>query len=86
MSGIARIWNRTEAMLNQQTFDAALDVACVQYVCDETFRILDLSEDEYCMPSSGIIQHILRWVVMSLTDRSGYCNGGSILWRRSERA
>ena len=26
---IDRIWNHTEAMLNQNTFDAALDAACV---------------------------------------------------------
>ena len=69
MSGIDKILNRAEAMLNQHTFDAALAGACVRYACDDVVRILDLSEDEYYMPSSGLIQHILHWDVMSLTDR-----------------
>ena len=45
VSKVDRIWNRTEAMLNQHTFDAAIDAACVRYTCDEVFHILDLSED-----------------------------------------
>ena len=44
---IDRIWNRAEAMMNQNTFDAAVDAACVRYACNEVVRILDLSEDEY---------------------------------------
>ena len=36
-------------MLNQQTFVSALYAACVRYVCDEVVRILDLSEDDYCV-------------------------------------
>ena len=71
VSGIDRIWNSTEAMLNQQTFDAAIVVVCVRYVCDKVCRILNLSENEYYMPSSGLIHHILRWAVMSLTNRCG---------------
>lgn len=51
--------------------ESALYVACVRYACDEVVRILDLSEDEYYMPYSGFIYHILRWVVMALTDRCG---------------
>ena len=69
MVGIKRIQDLKEAMLNQQSFNPALDVACVRYVCDEVYRILNLSKDEVYTPSSGLIQHLLRWTVMSLTDR-----------------
>ena len=68
---IDRIWNRAEAMMNQNTFDAAVDAACVRYACNEVVRILDLSEDEYYVPSSGLIMHILRWVVIALEERFG---------------
>ena len=34
-------------------------------------RILDLTEDEYYVPSSGLIMHILRWVVIALEERFG---------------
>ena len=66
---IDRIWNRAEAMMNQNTFDAAVDAACIRYACNEVVRILDLSEDEYYVPSSGLIKHIIRWVVISLEER-----------------
>ena len=39
VNGIDRIQDRTEALFNQQSFDAALDAACVRYVCDEVCRI-----------------------------------------------
>ena len=68
---IDRIWNRAEAMMNQNTFDAAVDAACVRYACNEVVRILDLSEDEYYVPSFGLIMHILRWVVIALEERFG---------------
>ena len=68
---IDRIWNRAEAMMNQNTFDAAVDAACVRYACNEVVHILDLSEDEYYVPSSGLIMHILRWVVIALEERFG---------------
>ena len=68
---IDRIWNRAEAMMNQNTFDAGVDAACVRYACNEVVRILDLSEDEYYVPSSGLIMHILRWVVIALEERFG---------------
>ena len=68
---IDRIWNRAEAMMNQRTFDAAVDAVCVRYACNEVVRILDLSEDEYYVPSSGLIMHILRWVVIALEERFG---------------
>ena len=71
VTNIDRIWNRAEAMMNQNTFDAAVDAACVRYACNEVVRILDLSEDEYYVPSSGLIMHILRWVVIALEERYG---------------
>ena len=40
-------------MLNQQSFDAPLDVACVYYVCDKVYRILNLLKDEVYKYSSG---------------------------------
>ena len=64
VNGIDRIQDRTEALLNQQSFDASSDEACVRYVCDEVCRILNLSKDEVYPPSSGLIQHLLRWVVI----------------------
>ena len=71
VTNIDRIWNRAEAMMNQNTFDAAVDAACVRYACNEVVRILDLSEDEYYLPCSGLIMHILRWVVIALEERFG---------------
>ena len=71
VTNIDRIWNRAEAMMNQNTFDAAVDAACVRYACNEVVRILDLSEDEYYVPSSGLIMHILHWVVIALEERFG---------------
>ena len=47
----------------------AVDAACVRYVCNEVVRIFDLSEDEYYVPSSGLITHILRWAVIALEER-----------------
>ena len=34
-------------------------------------RILDLSEDEYYVPSSGLVNHILRWDVIPMNERCG---------------
>ena len=68
---IDRIWNRAEAMMNKNTFDAAVDAACVRYACNEVVRILDISEDEYYVPSSGFIMHILRWGIIALEERFG---------------
>ena len=65
------IWNRAEAMMNQNTYDAAVDAACVRYACNEVVPILDLSEDEYYVPSSGLIMHVLRRVVIALEERFG---------------
>ena len=68
---IDTIWNRTDAMLNQQTFDVAVDEACLRYTSAEVVRILDLSDDEYYVPSSGLVNHILRWVFIAFTERFG---------------
>ena len=65
VNNIDIIYNRTEAMLNQHTFYAAVDAACVRYACDEVVRILDLSKDEYYVPSSGLTLRILRWIVIA---------------------
>ena len=69
VTNIDRIWNRAEAMMNQNTFEAAVDAACIRYACNEVVRILDLSQDEYYVPSSGLIMHILRWAVIALEER-----------------
>ena len=68
MGGIDRIQDRTEAIFNQ-SFDAAVDAACVLYMFNEVCRILNLSTDEVYTPSSGLIQHLLCRTVISLNDR-----------------
>ena len=35
----------------------------------EVCPVLNLSIYEVCTPSSGLIQHLLRWTVISLNDR-----------------
>ena len=57
--------------MNQNTFDAAVDAGCVRYASNEVVRIFDISEDEYYVPSSGLIMHILLWVVIALEERFG---------------
>ena len=47
MQGIDKVYDRTEAILNEQAFYAAFDAGCVRYVRDEVVRILNLSDDEY---------------------------------------
>ena len=39
-----------------------IDMACIRYVSAEVVRILDLLEDEYYVPSSGLVLHILYWL------------------------
>ena len=62
VSKIDKIWDRTDAMLNQQTFDVAVDEACVRYTCAEVVHMLSLTDDEYYMPSSCFVNHTLRCV------------------------
>ena len=33
VSKIYKIWDRTDAMMNQQTYDVAVEEACVRYTC-----------------------------------------------------
>ena len=63
------IQDHTEAILNQQSFDATLEEASVLYVCNEVCRILNLSKDEVYTSSFGLIQHSLRWTAISVNDR-----------------
>ena len=63
VSKIDKIRDRTDAMLNQQTFDVTVDEACVCYTCAEVVRILSLTDDEYYVPSSCFVNHTLRCVV-----------------------
>ena len=63
VSKIDKIWDRTDAMLNQQTFDVAVDEACVRYTCAEVVRMLGLTDDEYYVPSSYMVNHTLRCAV-----------------------
>ena len=74
VSKIDKIWDRTDAMLNQQTFDVAVDEACVRYTCAEVVRMLSLTDDEYYVPSSCFANHTLRCVVTVFAN----CNGVSI--------
>ena len=55
VSRLYKIWDRTDAMLNQQTFDVAVDEACVRYTCGEVVHLLDLSDDDYYVPSSCLV-------------------------------
>ena len=57
--------------MNQHTVDVAVEGACVRYACDDVVRILNLSEDQYYVPSSSLIMHILRWFVIALEERIG---------------
>ena len=63
MSGLDRIRDRSEAMTNENNFYKALEVASVQYACDEVNRIMNLTDDnERYVPSSSLVMHILRWL------------------------
>ena len=63
MSGLDRIRDRSEAMTNENTFYKALEVASVQYACDEVHRIMNLNDDkDRYVPSSSMVMHVLRWL------------------------
>ena len=71
-SGLDRIRDRSEAMRIENNFYKALEVASVQYVCDEVARIMNLTEDkERCIPSSDLVLHILRWLAIEVTAKCG---------------
>ena len=66
MSGLDRIRDRSEAMTNENNFYKALEVASVQYACDEVNSIMNLRDDkERYAPSSSLV--ILRWLSIEVT-------------------
>ena len=61
VSGLDRIRDRSEAMTNENNFYNALEVASVQYACDEVNHIMNLTDDkERYVPSSSLVMHVLR--------------------------
>ena len=68
VSGLDRIRDRSEAMTNENNFYKALEVASVQYACDEVNRIMNLTDDkERYVPSSSLAMHVLRWLSIEVT-------------------
>ena len=77
VSGLDRIRDRSEAMRIENNFYKALEVASVQYACDEVARIMNLTDDKECyIPSSDLVLHILRWLAIEVTAKCG-----SMQWR-----
>ena len=72
VSGLDRIHDRSEAMRIENNFYKALEVASVQYACDEVARIMNLTDDKECyIPSSDLVLHILRWLAIEVTAKCG---------------
>ena len=72
MSGLDRIRVRSEAMSIENNFYKALEVASVQYACDEVARLMNLTDDKEChIPSSSLVMHILRWLTIEVTAKCG---------------
>ena len=72
VSGLDRIRDRSEAMRIEHNFYKALEVASVQYACDEVARIMNLTDDKECyIPSSNLVMHILRWLAIEVTAKCG---------------
>ena len=68
VSGLDRIRDRSEAMTNENNFYKALEVASVQYACDEVNCIMNLTDDkDRYVPSSSLVMHILRWLSIEVT-------------------
>ena len=68
LSGLDRIRDRSEAMTNENNFYKALEVASVQYACDEVKRIMNLTDDkERYVPSSSLVMYVLRWLSIQVT-------------------
>ena len=77
VSGLDRIRDRAEAMTNENTFYKALEVASVQYACDEVQRIMNLKDDkDRYVPSVSMVMHVLRWLSI---DVIATC--GNMTWR-----
>ena len=72
MSGLDRIRDRSEAMTNENNFYKALEVASVQYACDEVNRIMNLTDDkERYVPSSSMVMHVLLWLSIEVISTCG---------------
>ena len=72
VSGLDRIRDRSEAMTIENNFYKALEVARVQYACDEVTRIMNLTDDkECCLPSCNVVMHILRWLAIEVIAKCG---------------
>ena len=72
VSGLDRIRDRSEATRIENNFYKALEVASVQYACDEMARIMNLTDDKECyIPSSNLVMHILRWLTIDVTAKCG---------------
>ena len=77
VSGLDRIRDRSEAMTNENTFYKALEVASVQFACDEVHRIMNLKDDtDRYVPSASMVMHVLRWLSI---DVIATC--GNMKWR-----
>ena len=77
VSGLDRIRDRAEAMTNENTFYKALEVASVQFACDEVHRIMNLKDDtDRYVPSASMVMHVLRWLSI---DVIATC--GNMKWR-----
>ena len=77
VSGLDRIRDRSEAMINEHTFYKALEIASVQYACDEVHRIMNLKDDkDHYVPSASMVMHVLRWLSI---DVIATC--GTMQWR-----
>ena len=72
VSGLDRISDRSVAMIIKNNFYKALQVASVQYACDEVTRIMNLTDDKECyIPSSDLVLHILRWLAIEVNAKCG---------------
>ena len=72
VSGLDRIRDRSEAMTIENNFYKALEVASVQYACDEVTRIMNLTDDKECyIRSTNVVMHILRWLSIEIIAKCG---------------
>ena len=67
VSGLDRIRDRSEAITNENNFYKALEVASVQYVCEEVNRIINLTDDKERYGHRNVWEH----AVASPSDRVG---------------
>ena len=75
---IDKIVDRSESMILEQRFNAAVERAAVQYACDEVNRImsLDSDDDDDFKPSTSTIMHVLQWLSIEVITSCA-----SIQWR-----